>query len=166
MKTVASAPFAGVYQVAYVTTDLNFAMEQFAISHRVKQFLEMRPMRYAIGPGQEAVCDIALAYVGAVELEIIQPLEGDVQVYRDFLPRDGRFAVAFHHIATLFDSADALEERLAAHRSAGVRIPVDGASPGAARYFYADFREQLGHYVESIYFEPAARSFLQSIPRS
>jgi hypothetical protein len=166
MKTADLAPFAGVYQVAYVTSDLNRAMQQFATSHGVKKFMEMRPTRYATGPGKEAVCNIAMAYAGAVELEIIEPLEGDVQLYRDFLPPDGRFAVRFHHIATLFESLDALEAQLTAHRSAGVRIPLDGAAPGSARYFYADFREQLGHYVESIYFEPQARSFLEAIPRS
>jgi hypothetical protein len=161
----AIGPFPGFYQVAYVTSDFDRALAQFGVTHRVGSFMELRGMHYATGPGREAICDVALAYVGATEIEVIHPISGDVQVYRDYLPRDGTFAVRFHHLSRLFETKEELEQELAGFRLQGRAVPVDGSAPGTARYFYADFRPELGHYVEGIYFEPEARAWLASIPR-
>jgi hypothetical protein len=83
--------------------------------------MQLPKMRYGTGPGREAVCNIALAYVGAIEIEVFEPLEGDVQLYRDYLPADGAFAVRHHHLSRLFDNREALERQIAAYSSAGSR---------------------------------------------
>ena len=102
--------------------------------------MKIPEMHYNTGSGREAVCHIALAYVGATEIEVIQPLSGDVQLYRDFLPDDNAFAVRFHHLCRLFDSKEKLELQIAAYRKEGRALPIDASAPGTARYFYADFR--------------------------
>lgn len=158
-------PFVGIYQVAYVTNDFQRALAQFAITHRIGSFMQLKEMHYNTGPAREAICNIGLAYVGATEIEVIEPLSGDVQLYKDYLPSDGKFAVRFHHLSRLFESKAALEQQIAAYRGQGRAIPVDGGSPGMARYFYADFRPELGHYMEGICFEPEAKTWLASIPR-
>jgi hypothetical protein len=165
MSKATAAPYDGLYQVAYVTNDFARALAQFRQTHGIADFMQLPRMNYATTQGRVAICNIALAYVGAIEIEVIEPLEGDVQFYRDFVPGDGTFAVRFHHLCRLFDSKEALERQVEHHRAEGRAMPVDGAAPGTARYFYADFRAELGHYLEGIYFEPEARSFLASIPR-
>jgi Glyoxalase/Bleomycin resistance protein/Dioxygenase superfamily len=166
MSKASDAPYDGLYQVAYVTNDFERALKQFGDTHRIAQFMELPRMAYITGPGREAVCNIALAYVGAIEIEVIEPLEGDVQLYRDYLPKDGAFAVRHHHLSRLFDSREALERQIAAYRAQGRAVPIDGSSAGGgARYFYADYRAELGHYMEGIHYEPDARVFLASIPR-
>jgi len=161
----ASAPFPGLYQVAYVTNDFERALRQFGVTHRIGEFMKLPEMHYNTGPDREAVCNVALAYSGALEIEVIQPLSGDVQFYKDYLPTDGAFTVRFHHLSRLFESKAELEQQVAEYRKAGRALPVDGYSPGTARYFYADFRAEAGHYMEGIYFEPEAQAWLASIPR-
>lgn len=166
MSAPVIGPFPGIHQIAYVSNDFERAIAQFRVTHGIERFLELRPIRYETREGREAVCNVALAYVGAAEIELIAPLEGDVEIYRDILPRDGSFAVRFHHLARLFDTREALEEQVAAYRRAGRDLPINGASPGSARYFYADYRKEVGHYLEGIAYEPQARAWLASIPRN
>lgn len=161
----AVGPFPGYYQVAYVTTDLDRAMKLFGETHGLHRYFEMRDLRYKTGPGREAHCDIALAYLGATEIEIIQPLDGDVQLYRDFLPADG-FGVRFHHLCKLFETEAGFDAQIAAYEKRGMKFPIMGSAPGNSRYFYCDFRAELGHYLEGIVFEPQARGWLAEIPRN
>jgi hypothetical protein len=166
MSKAIDAPYDGLYQVAYVTNDFQRALKQFGDTHRIAEFMQLPKMTYATGPGRAAVCNIALAYAGAIEIEVIEPLEGDVQLYRDYLPKDGKFAVRHHHLSQLFDSREALERQIEAHKAKGRAVPIEGsAAGGATQYFYADYRAELGHYMEGIYYAPEARAFLASIPR-
>lgn len=158
------APFPGFFQVAYVTEDIERAQRQFQATHGIPQFHELRDIHYQTNGGREAHCHVSLAYVGATEIELIQPIDGDVQLYRDFLPRDGS-AVRFHHLCKMFDSDEAYDRQIEAFTQMGKSFPINGKAPGIGRYFYCDFRAELGHYIEGIVFEPDARPWLSSIPR-
>ena len=161
----ALAPFPGFFQVAYVTEDMDRAQRLFADTHRIPQFLEMRDMRYQTQGEKQAHCHISLAYVGAVEIELIQPLSGDVELYRDYLPRDGS-AVRLHHLCRRFETEAEYDAQIEAFTRMGKRFPINGKAEGVGRYFYCDFRAELGHYVEGIFFEPGTRPWLDSIPRT
>jgi hypothetical protein len=156
---------AGFHQVAYVTNDFEQALALCRQTHGIREFARLPGMHYPTGPGREAVCDVALAYVGAVEFEIICPLSGDVGIYRDCLPASA-FALRFHHLGRRYDSVAELEQQIEQYARAGRALPVNAASPGSARYFYADYRAELGHYIEGICFEPQARAWLATIPRN
>jgi Glyoxalase/Bleomycin resistance protein/Dioxygenase superfamily len=158
-------PRVGFYQVAYVTNDFERALRQCTLTHGAREFARMPAIQYEIGPGRAVVCNVGLAYVGATEIEVIEPLEGDVAVYRDALPTEG-FALRFHHLARLYDTREEVEAQIAVYRREGRALPVDGTSPGSARYYYADFRAELGHYIEGVWFEPASRAWLGTIPRN
>jgi len=162
---VPESPRVGFYQVAYVTNEIERALELCAQTHGAYQFARLPGLRYQTGPGREAICHVALAYVGDTEIEIIQPLDGDVGFYREVLPASG-FALRFHHLARLHESRQEVEAQITAYRLGGRALPVDGSSPGSARYYYADFRAELGHYIEGIWFEPGARQWLSTIPRN
>jgi catechol 2,3-dioxygenase-like lactoylglutathione lyase family enzyme len=159
----ASPPFAGVYQLAYVTRDIAAAQAFFGETMGLARFLAMRDIRYPTRDGREAHCHIALAYLGATEIEIIEPIDGDVQHYRDFLP-DAPAVVRFHHTCRLFGSEAELERQVAIYRAMGRSFPIDASFAGS-RYFYCDFTADLGHYVEGIFMDESRREWLQSIPK-
>ena len=45
---------------------------------------------------------------------LIEPVGGEVEYYRRFLPGDGSFGLAFHHFATFVPVGDDVWERLTA----------------------------------------------------
>ncbi|MBV9840534.1 MAG: VOC family protein [Sphingomonadaceae bacterium] len=157
-------PFAGFYQLAYVTPDIDAAQRLFAETHGIPRFLEMRDARYPTRDGREAHCHLALAYRGAIEIEIIQPIDGDIDFYRAFLPSPPTL-VRFHHVCRLFDSRDALEAEVERLTREGRALPINAGS-SIARYFYCDRRADLGHFIEGIHFEEEGqRNLLAAIPR-
>jgi hypothetical protein len=157
-------PFPGIYQVAYVTNDLDQALAVLGGVHGVPRFWQQRDMPFATGQDRSAVCHIGLAFVGAVQIEVIEPREGDVSIYRDWLTGTDGFALRFHHLCRLFDSEAAYDQALADLRAAGRPLPICAEAPGMGRYFYADYRPELGHYLEGIVYRPQAQAFLDAIP--
>jgi hypothetical protein len=157
-------PSRGISQVAYVTNDFDRAQWLFAETHGITRFFEMRDICFPTIEGREAKCHIGLAYVGGVEIEIIQPLDGDVALYRDCLPQDG-FGVRFHHICKLYENNEAYDREVRSYRERGLRFPIDSGMQGS-RFFYVDMRNELGHYVEGVVFSKETRAaMLAAIPR-
>lgn len=157
-------PYPGFFQVAYVTRDIAKAQAQFATTHGVARFLEMRDIRYPTAPGRVAHCHVSLAYVGATEIELIQPIDGDVGIYTEYLPQDGPI-VRFHHLCRRFATREAFEDELASIRARNLDIPIRGDVDGIGSYYYCDMRAQVGHFVEGIFFDGLATDWLASIPR-
>jgi catechol 2,3-dioxygenase-like lactoylglutathione lyase family enzyme len=156
---------SGLLQVAYVTTDVEAAIDLFRTRHGVAQWARLCPIEIESLPGRTATLNIALAYAGAVQIELIQPLAGHDKVYREPLPDSG-FALRFHHLAQLIDTEEAYERLRREVAAQGVRIAVEGESPGMARYFYGDHRDTLGHYIEHIHYSPAGLAALAQLPRN
>lgn len=160
-----SPPYPGFFQVAYVTRDIKKAQAQFAVTHGITRFMEMHDARYPTGPGREAHCHVSLAYVGATEIEIIQPIDGDVSIYTDGLPDPDGPVVRFHHLCRRFATREAFDTELDKLHSLGLALPIRGDVDGVGSYYYCDMRQLLGHVVEGILFEDKAAEWLASIPR-
>lgn len=140
------------HQIAYVTSDFEQALALLRARHGIGRFLELRDTRYpADRAGGEAHCHIALGRTGGLEIELIEPLSGLVDLYRAPLARDG--LLHFHHVAQRFDTLADLEATRRAARAEGFPMPIEGESNGMT-YFYVDARDTLGHYVEYIYGTP------------
>lgn len=145
----------GHFQNAYVTYDLKVAMDMFRLRFGVNDFLAFDTTLQIKTPDGEgpASVRIALATVGATQIEIIQPCEGLVDVYRP--PSDNRLQVWFHHIAVRIpgDASrwDAAIAELAARHEV---IALNGQQDGV-RFVYSDQRASLGHYLEYIWMEEA-----------
>src|SRR5690348_17197200 len=95
-----SPAFGGFCQTAYVTNDLDQALDQFRRVYGVPEFLVMptdMPAAYRGGPGRLNI-RVALANLRGVQIEVIQALEGCVDLYREGLADDG-FSLAHHHLA-------------------------------------------------------------------
>lgn len=159
-------PLNHAVQIAYVTNDIDRARHMFQAIYGVEKWLDL-----AQRSGRQTVSINArngrieirgmIAYVGAIQFELIQPVVDPERLYADFLPADGAFAVRFHHLGFNQDGTDdvrALEQRL--ERDHVIAMATDSETMPV---FYADARERLGHYLE--YFSlPAAFDAL--IPRN
>lgn len=164
MSAVPFSPYKGFIQIAYVTNDFDRSLKYFAERHGIPKFMELRDLSIEIQPGKTALNNIGLAFVGDVQIEIINPLSGECAIYKDPLP-EKEFAVRFHHVAQLIDTEEEYEAQREAQRKLGKKIAIDGASPGNARYFYTDYRDELGHYIEHIWYSEQGRAMFPMIPR-
>ncbi|WP_166487303.1 hypothetical protein [Geodermatophilus obscurus] len=99
--------FRNVVQLACVTTDLERAVSVFRDDQGVREFATFDSLQLpTVGSGQAAI-NWGLTYVGDLQLEIVQPVSGEVDVFRALLPeRSDRFALRSHHIASQLDSTD------------------------------------------------------------
>jgi hypothetical protein len=161
----AHVPLSGLYQIAFVTTDLDQAMQLFGETYGIGKFKIRRDMPSA--PGMpEMSAHVAHAYVGPMMIELIQPVGGDDTLYRDILPQDG-FGIRPHHFGFIVRSEQELERISAALEAKKVPIAFDASTPGVARAVYADARRTLGHYLEYVYLRPEARrSYYAEVPHN
>jgi hypothetical protein len=157
--------FAGFQQIAYVTTDLAWAIRYFANDHGVARWAELPDMQVETMPERSCCVHVALCWVSDLQLELIQPLGGDDSVYRAPLPTDG-FALRLHHLAQLIHTEADYEAQRQALRVHGAPIVFDGHRPGTARYFYTDHRQTLGHYIEHVWYTPAGMESMLGLPRN
>ncbi len=140
---------SALFQTAYVTNDLERAAEVVGNNYGIPDFYMSDIYEVPHVDGGAARIRVALAWVGSTQLELIQPMGGRDEVYRDFLPKED-FGVRHHHfcgrIATREDFAAAQEEFAAS----GQRILYRMMSERLCA-FYADTLSILGHYLEYVW---------------
>lgn len=155
--------FRNAWQTAYVTNDLDRAMDLMRIDYGTGEFLVMREM-----PG--ALADIALAYSGVTMIQLLCPLADGGDIYSDHLAdapqAGGAFVLRHHHFGMLIDTREEMDHIRGRHLDLGNAIALEGESPGAVQYIYADCRKMLGHYLEYIRLEDAGRELFASVPGS
>ena len=144
--------FANVWQLGYVTSDLDraieFMAERFGLERCVK--LPTGGATFLIGD-QPAPWEarFAMGSRGGLIVELIEPVAGEVGFYTRLLPDDGSFAVRFHHIATVIESGDEEWERMGSLlHEGGLRFDYTVLIPGRVRAGYVDMTAELGHFVE------------------
>ena len=143
---------ANVWQLGYVTTDLDRAMdvmaEQFGLRDAVK--LPAGGATFLAGERPaEWEARFAMGARGGLIVELIEPVAGEVEFYRRFLPDDGSFAVRFHHFATFVPTGDEEWERVRAILvRAQLRFDYTVAIPDRVRAGYVDTSASLGHLIE------------------
>jgi len=142
----------GVAQVGFIVKDLDAAVENWVKLFGVGPWHFytygkplVKKMSYH-GKPVEYRMRLALANIGPLRIELIQPLEGDT-VYADFVREHG---YGMHHCGLLTDD---MEASLAQARAAGLAMTMDGAGfgkDGDGRYAYLDTEDALGTTIELI----------------
>jgi hypothetical protein len=92
---------------------------------------------------------LALGWHANLEIELIEPLAGHVDFYREMLGPD--HTPRLHHTGVLVDDWARLETEIAAQ---GLRV-VSSGDLGEIKYAYVDTRAALGHYVEYMWMSDA-----------
>jgi hypothetical protein len=166
MRPASSAPLLnGFFQVAYVTTDLEQAMDLYRREFGIREFLATPEWTVNVvtprGP-QIAKLRIAFVYVGDTQIELIQPTGGDCPIYAEPLPSVG-FALQFHHLGHRFygdrEVWQRFRESLDTQRHP---IAIEGTS---TCFLYTDERSRLGHYMEYMWLDAEGDAMFASIPR-
>jgi len=141
-------------QIAYVTNDLDAAAALLEKQYGVPGFYKFDTSGVA-QPGDPQL-RIALARVGGVEIELIEPLGTTATLFSDVLPPNGKeLAIKFHHVAIRIDGAlENWQQHRAAVDISQHPIVYQGGLGDMLRYFYTDERSTLGHYVEHVWMSP------------
>lgn len=143
---------ANVWQLGYVTTDLERAVAQLTDRHGLEHVVRV-PSAGAqfFKAGQPAPFEakFAMGARGGLVVELIEPVAGEVGFYRDALPADGSFAVRLHHLAMFIPTGEQEWERLGGVLAdAGLQVDYTFLIPGRVRAGYVDTRAELGHFIE------------------
>jgi hypothetical protein len=155
----------GHMQNAYVTHDLDKAMEIVADRFKVEKFDRFDPEMTVrtLGGEKPLVTRVASYWAGGLNIELIEPVSGYVDHYRTMMPQDRHDAVPrFHHISLRRDDEAEMRREIA---SLGLPLAFEGpASIKAAIpsliFIYLDGRASLGHYVEFTWKSPEAWKYV------
>jgi hypothetical protein len=143
------------YQVAYATTDIEAALAMLAREYGATAFKSLGGDDYVAAnrvwtPSGEAdiVMKGATCVVGGRSIEVLQPVSGAIDVFRDFATPAQ--PLRMHHIAMRVEDFEGV---LAESERLGRRKVMEGGYR-AARFAYVDARATLGHYLEYVYAPP------------
>lgn len=148
-------PNAQHSQIAYVTNDIEAAARSFEERFGAPGFYHFSN----VGPdgpiGDGPQLKIALARVGGIEIELIEPIDDTAPLFKNVLPDGPELAIRFHHVAIRIDGPI---ENWNAHTASIDRnahpIVFEGSLGDDLRFFYTDERAVLGHYVEHVWMSP------------
>ncbi len=151
--------FLNHYQNAYVTRDIAkgiaFMESRFGVHDLAPIDLELDVVTPQ-GPVKLAM-RLAVAWVGRLNVELIQPLSGCVDHYTHSLPADTEdFSPRFNHIAMRRDDLGSVRSEI---ESLNLPILFEGSFDGLC-YIYVDARSELGHLLEYVWATPQVWDFL------
>jgi glyoxalase/bleomycin resistance protein/dioxygenase superfamily protein len=162
--------FASVWQIGYVCPDLDqgmeFMRESFGLEHCVEVPTDTAVVLDHRGEQVPWETRIAMGARGGLIIELIEPLSGDVEFYRRFLPADGSFGVRLHHIATHVPLGDDVWEDIGELLAAsGLRFDHTVLIPDRVRAGYVDTSAALGHLLEVCQLQEADIELFSGIVR-
>jgi Glyoxalase/Bleomycin resistance protein/Dioxygenase superfamily len=148
-------------QTAYVTNDMEQALAVFRDQFDVPSFYVFANDAPGMVQSDGAQLKIALAIVGGVEIELIEPQGDTAPMFSAPLPIDGSFAILFHHVAYRIDGdlAD-FETHMASIDPEKHQVIWSGSLGDVMRFAYTDERAVLGHYVEHVWMHADLRAQL------
>ena len=163
--------FGGFYQSAYITNDLDRAIELYRTTYGVPEFLTL-DADYEVdyrGAAGRLNLRIALVNLNGVQIELIQPRQDCIDMYSEGLP-PAAFAIRHHHLAVRVEGDEARWDAWRSQLEQGGRKVAMEASMGFARFLYVDDRPLVGHYTEYFWstdeqrrrFDAAIPSFQQT----
>ena len=140
----------GHYQNAYVTHDLQKAMDMLSSRFGLKDFITFDPemiVKTQAGDQPQRVA-VAAAWAGGLQYELIQPVSGFLEPFLEYLPRDESDATPrLHHVSLRRESTAEIEAEIAAM---DLPLVCQGGIPDL-QFTYLDARPYLGHYLEYVW---------------
>jgi len=150
-------------QIAYVTNDLQRAMKIWDECHGVGSFYVFSNDMPGVECSPPFRMTVALANVGGVEIELIEPVADQAPLHAEGLPQNGGFAMRFHHVAMrIRGELQDFEAHMASLDKTAHPVVWTGGMGEVMRYAYTDERATLGHYVEHVWFDDAFHAQLAS----
>jgi hypothetical protein len=152
-------PRAIYSQTAYVTNDMDQALAVFRDHYDVPSFYVFANDAPGMVQSDGAQLKIALAIVGGVEIELIEPQGDTAPLFSVLLPDDGSFAIRFHHVAYRVegDLSD-FDAHMGSIDPEKHPVIWSGSLGDIMRFAYTDERALLGHYVEHVWMHADLRA--------
>lgn len=152
-------------QIGYVAEDLEQAAAWFErhLGARGFDHFGTTTLHDAVVDGEVAdewSIEVVGTMLGDINVEIIRPVGGAVDMYRDALVPGA--AATLHHYALQVDSWDEAE---ASRESLGLQWKTRGYTPGVCDFGYLDLRPVLGHYVEFLRLDPETIAAIADLKR-
>jgi hypothetical protein len=159
--------FANVWQICWVTSDFERGLQLLRDRFGVQNLTELPTEDAAFLNGTEPApweVRLAMGARGGLIMELIEPVAGEVDYYRRFLPEDGSFGLRLHHLASFVELGDeaweSISELLASH---GLRFDYTVLIPDRVRAGYVDMTAELGHFLEICQLQPADTEFFSGL---
>jgi catechol 2,3-dioxygenase-like lactoylglutathione lyase family enzyme len=146
------------FQVGYVVCDLDSAIEWFrrtlevAAFHRFDGIALGAGCRYR-GQPADSCMDLAIGYLGDVQVEIIAPRSGP-SIYAEFLSAHDQ---GLHHLGFSVSDFAAAVARL---HAAGLEPIADGRLASGTEFAYFDCSAAGASCIEVVGFDPATAAFM------
>lgn len=132
------------YQNAYVTRNLDAAIDAFGRRGHVRKLIRYDGSVEVATPAGRGLSTtrLAFAWVEDLQYELIEPVAGVVDIYREALAGDDR--LSFHHACMRVDDWTDFRRRV---DQQDLPVVLEGGSD-QLRFVYLDARGLLGHYLE------------------
>lgn len=129
-------PYGGIMQTAFVVEDIRAAIAHFVANCHAGPFFLLDSFGdeshvYRGAPAQARV-SIAMGFAGAMQIELIQPLDSHPSVYRETIERRG---YGFHHFGIAFEDCEA---QLPAYAARGYEVAYSAPVPTGGSVYYLD----------------------------
>jgi hypothetical protein len=152
----AMLPLGGLYQLGFVTRDLDAAMALLGDRYGIARFRRRRV---------NAWMETAHAYAGTTMIELIAVGDDAPPLYRDHVSADD--TARLHHLGHRIADVAGWEKLETALAESGLAVPMKGAAmDGHLRYAYVETRADLGIYTEYVWLTGPAEAIYDDVPRN
>lgn len=134
-----SAPVQTAVQIAWVTADLDATETALTNLLGVRKWVRIPDVHFRPdvnsyrGRPVDFIANISLSYLADMQLELIEPVSGDANIYSDFLQDHG---AGLHHICLETEDQTGFDAALANATAHGAEIAARGEMPGGMRFAY------------------------------
>ena len=155
------------FQLGYATTDIDQAIEACARVHNAPNFLVRPPMAFPMRTPEgdfTAEVQIAFAYCGDVQIELVKPISDPLGIYTRVLPGEG-FGLVLHHLGFQLDG-DLADWDAFRSQIIDDDLLFEGGAADHTRFLYLDTVAEIGHPMEYLWWGVERRKWLDEIPRN
>lgn len=151
-------------QIAWVTHDLAATETALSSLLGVKRWVRMPEVHFGPdscsyrGEPADFVANIALSYLGDMQLELIEPVRGP-NIYSDFLREN---EPGLHHICVEAPDSDSFAAMLAAAVEQGATVVQQGVL-GGMRFAYVSAPQAGVPFIEIAQISPEIRAFFEYV---
>lgn len=138
------------FQNAYITRDIDRAVADLCAQAGIDkgQWFEAE-VEVTTPKGSGPLKNkLAFIWINGIQYELIEPVSGLCDVYREALPDDD--SMRFHHICMRVDEWDSFREQVDRQP---LPVILEGGDENL-RFLYLDARDTVGHYLEYVWMTP------------